>query len=343
MTTALYSHPDCVAHDTGYSHPESADRLKALLSALEAPIFAGLERRDAPRAERSQLSRVHEMKYISEFLNAIPESGGPIDFTLDTIISPTTGEAALRAAGAACAAVDAVVGGVVDNAFCATRPPGHHADAERAQGFCFFNNVAVAAAHARQQHGLRRVAIFDFDVHHGNGTQDIFKREPDVFFASTHQWLIYPKTGARTETGVGNLLNIPLARGTRSEKFRDAVENEVIPAIEKFQPQMLFLSAGFDAHVADPLGGLHLSNEDFGWMTERLVALAGRCCDGRLVSVLEGGYNPQAVATAGAAHLRALMNYESQASRTATAHSNLTGNSDQYDGGIPLLKPVTGD
>lgn len=332
MTTALFTHPDCLGHDTGFSHPESSRRLRELLRALNAPEFAGLERREAPRAERAQLSRVHQMKYVSEFLDAIPETDS-IDFTLDTVMSPMTGDAALRAAGAVCAAVDAVMGGEVDNAFCAVRPPGHHADSERAMGFCFFNNVAVGAAHAREAHGLKRVAIFDFDVHHGNGTQDIFKREPDVFFASTHQWLIFPKTGARTERGVGNLFNVPLARGTRSEAFRRAVTDEVIPAIEAFGPEMLFLSAGFDAHVADPIGGLKLSNDDFAWISEVMADLAARCCDGRLVSVLEGGYNPSAVATAGAAHVAALM---------AAAPTELRKRTEIIAVDIPLLKPASG-
>jgi len=220
---------------------------------------------------------------------------------------PLTGKAALRAVGAVCAAVDAVVGGEAANAFCAVRPPGHHAEPARAMGFCLFNNVAIGARHARAVHGLARVAVVDFDVHHGNGTQAAFEADATLFYASTHQSPLYPGTGGREERGVGNIVNLPLPPGTDSVGFRRAVADELLPALDEFAPELILVSAGFDAHAADPLAGLALTEADFAWITEALLVLAGRHCGGRLVSVLEGGYDLDALAASAAAHIGALM------------------------------------
>ncbi len=219
----------------------------------------------------------------------------------------SSGEAALRAAGAVCAAVDAVVGGAARNAFCAVRPPGHHAERARAMGFCLFNNVAIGAAHARAVHGLDRVAVVDFDVHHGNGTQAIFAADADLFFASTHQYPFYPGTGGRDETGVGNIVNVPLAAGSGSDEFRQAMTGEILPALRGFAPDMVCVSAGFDAHVDDPLAQLRFTEDDYDWATREIAKAADECCDGRLVSTLEGGYDLAALGRSCATHVRALM------------------------------------
>ena len=221
-------------------------------------------------------------------------------------MSPGSGEAALRAAGAAVAAVNAVIGGEADNAFCALRPPGHHAETERAMGFCLFNNVAIGARHALEVHGLARVSIFDFDVHHGNGTQHTFERQPQVQYLSTHQWPFYPGTGAREETGVGNIVNRPLPAGTGSRQWRRVVEADILAAIDAFAPELIMISAGFDAHRADPLAMLELVEDDYGWVTARLLELARKHSSGRVVSVLEGGYDLSALANSVLAHLNAL-------------------------------------
>ena len=306
MTTLLFSHPACLEHVPGPHHPESPERLRAVLAALDGPEFAGLARREAPRAERAQIERVHTAPYVEQVLAAVP-SAGYVHLDPDTVLSPASGEAALRAAGALCAAVDAVVGGEGDNAFCAGRPPGHHAEPERAMGFCLFNNVVVGAAHARAAHGLKRAAVIDFDVHHGNGSQAMIENDADLFYASTHQWPYYPGTGAASERGVGNVVNVPLAAGSGSADFRRAMDAEVLPALSAFKPDFVFISAGFDAHAADPLAGLALADDDFAWATEEIAKLAAACCQGRLVSTLEGGYDLGALATASAAHVRALM------------------------------------
>ncbi len=308
MTTILYSHPACLGHDTGHGHPESAERLRALLARLDEPEFEQLERRPAPRAERAQLARAHGMPYISKVYDTVP-SRGEAHIAPDTVMSPGSLGAALRAAGAVCAAVDAVLGGEARNAFCAVRPPGHHAAAINTMGFCIFNNVSVGVEQARQVHGVERLAVVDFDVHHGNGTQAIFRTDPDVMFASIHQSLIFPKTGARSEVGVGNVVNVPLARNTPAAEFHRAFEDGIIPRLMDFAPELLLVSAGFDAHVRDPLGDQRLMTEDFAWLTRQLMAVAEASCAGRLVSVLEGGYDPVAVAQAGAAHVGALMDH----------------------------------
>jgi acetoin utilization deacetylase AcuC-like enzyme len=307
MTTLLVTHAACLGHDTAPGHPESPARLRAVLQALDAPAFDALTRIEAPLATREQLMLVHPDTHVDAVLRAIPEAGfGRID--ADTIVSPGSDEAALRAAGALIAAVDAVMTGAADNAFCAIRPPGHHAEPMQSMGFCLFNNVAVGALHAIRAHGIARVAVMDFDVHHGNGTQAMFEHDPALFYASTHQSPLYPGTGSLHERGIANnILNAPLPPGAGSDAFRDAMSASVLPAIEKFAPDLLLISAGFDAHAADPLAQLALMTEDFAWATRELCGLAGRCCDGRVVSTLEGGYDLDALAAASAAHVRALM------------------------------------
>jgi acetoin utilization deacetylase AcuC-like enzyme len=306
MTTLLVTHPACLAHDPGAMHPESPSRLRAILKALDGPPFTELLRREAPAASVEQIARAHGRAYVMAVLEAVPASGH-VGLDPDTVISPGSGEAALRAAGAAVAAVDAVMAGEADNAFCAVRPPGHHAEATRAMGFCLFNNVAVGAEHARAVHGLTRVAVVDFDVHHGNGTQHMFERDPDLFYASTHQWPLYPGSGDSDERGVGNICNVPLAPMAGSREFRAAMETIVLPALATFRPELLMVSAGFDAHAADPLASLRLVEADYEWVTRALMAVADECCNGRIVSTLEGGYDLPALAASAAAHLRALM------------------------------------
>jgi acetoin utilization deacetylase AcuC-like enzyme len=305
MTTGLYTHASCLGHDTGPGHPERIQRLVAILRLLDDPLYAALDRRDAPEATLDQLARIHTRAYIDEVFAAIPAVGqGELDG--DTVLSPGSGAAALHAAGAVTAAVGAVLKGELTNAFCAVRPPGHHAERDLAMGFCIFNNVAVGAAEALDAFGLDRVAIFDFDVHHGNGTQHIFDHDPRVLYASTHQSPLYPGTGARTEKGVGNIVNAPLPPYAGSEEFRDAVEEIILPALEKFRPDLLLISAGFDAHRADPLASLEFETEDYSWVTDQLVTLAAGLCGGRIVSTLEGGYDLNALAESVTAHVAAL-------------------------------------
>jgi acetoin utilization deacetylase AcuC-like enzyme len=283
--------------------------MRAIMAILEREerkgALTGVERREPPRATREQLERVHSDRYVEAVLGAVPASGH-IRLDPDTVMSPGSGEAAMRTAGAAVAAVDAVIGGEGDNAFCALRPPGHHAEAERAMGFCLFNGVAVGALQALDVHGLERVSIFDFDVHHGNGTQHTFEREPRAQYLSTHQWPLYPGTGARDETGVGNIVNRPLPAGTGSREWRRVVEADILPAIERFDPELIMISAGFDAHRADPLAMLELEEDDYRWVTLRLVELARASAGSRVVSVLEGGYDLSALANSALAHLNAL-------------------------------------
>jgi acetoin utilization deacetylase AcuC-like enzyme len=305
MTTGLYTHASCLGHDTGPGHPERIQRLVAILRLLDDPTYAALDRRDAPEATLDQLARVHTRAYINEVFAAIPSVGrGELDG--DTVLSPGSGAAALHAAGAVTAAVADVLGGELTNAFCAVRPPGHHAERDLAMGFCIFNNVAVGAAEALDAFGLDRVAIFDFDVHHGNGTQHIFDHDPRVLYASTHQSPLYPGTGAKSEKGVGNIVNAPLPPYAGSEEFRDAVEETILPALEKFRPDLLLISAGFDAHRADPLASLEFETEDYAWVTDELVSLAKTVCGGRIVSTLEGGYDLNALAESVTAHVAAL-------------------------------------
>ncbi|CAO3430434.1 histone deacetylase family protein [Azospirillum doebereinerae] len=307
MTTLIFTHSDCLAHDTGPGHPEAPERLAVVWEVLDRAEFRDLERRDAPEAEIAQLARVHDRAYVEAVLDGVPEHGyHRLDG--DTLLSPGSRGAILRAAGSVCAAVDAVMAGEAANAFCAVRPCGHHAEPARAMGFCVFNNVAVGALHARDRHGLSRIAVVDFDVHHGNGTQAMFTDDPDLFFASTHQSPLYPGTGASWERGIAdNILNLPLEPYSGSVEFRQAVERVLLPALEAFGPELLLISAGFDAHARDPLAQLGLTDADFEWVTRKLVDLADRQCGGRVVSVLEGGYDAAGLAEGCAAHLRALM------------------------------------
>jgi len=305
MAVALFTHPACLDHDPGPWHPECADRLRVALGALEAPEF-DLLRAAAPRASLEQLRRVHRAEYVDAVI-AIRPAGERVALDADTMMSAGSAEAALRAAGAAAAAVDAMEEGWAAAAFVAVRPPGHHAEPDRAMGFCLFNNAAVAALHARARWGLRRVAVVDFDVHHGNGTQAIFADDPDLFYGSSHQQPGYPGTGHAHERGIaGNIINVPLAPGTDGPAFRRAWEQRILPALVDFGPELLIVSAGFDAHKADPLAELRVETADFAWLTRELVGVARRCCGGRIVSVLEGGYDLPALAASVGAHVREL-------------------------------------
>jgi acetoin utilization deacetylase AcuC-like enzyme len=307
MPTALFTHSACFDHDPGRFHPESPARLKAVLNALEVEEFALLQRRDAPRAELEWIARAHPRGFIDKMLAAIPKAGhAALDG--DTIVSPGSGEAALRAAGAVCGAVDAVMTGEARNAFCAVRPPGHHAEREIAMGFCVFNNVAIGAYHARARHGIGRVAVMDFDVHHGNGTQAMFWDDAGLFYASTHQFPLYPGTGAANERGRhNNVVNVPLPPMADGHLFREQLAAQILPAMRKFKPELVLISAGFDAHEADPLASLRFHEADYHWATAELVKVAVEHCRGRVVSTLEGGYDLNALAHSAASHVRALM------------------------------------
>jgi acetoin utilization deacetylase AcuC-like enzyme len=280
--------------------------LRAVLAALDDPEFTRLERREAPEAAREDLLRVHPRRHVEGILAAVPKTGH-VGIDADTVLSPASGEAALRAAGAVTAAVDAVVAKEADNAFCAVRPPGHHAEPQRAMGFCLFNNAAIGALRAREAHGLGRVAVVDFDVHHGNGTQAAFEADGGLFYASTHQYPLYPGTGAASETGVGNVVNVPLRPMAGSSQFRLGVTQRILPALDAFRPELVLVSAGFDAHRSDPLAQLMLEEADYTWVTEKLLEVAYRHAAGRLVATLEGGYDLSALAVSAAAHIRVLM------------------------------------
>ncbi len=307
MATALISHASGLAHDTGPYHPECPDRLRVISAALEAEEFLSLLREQAPVATQEQLLLVHPQAHIDHILSIRPDEHALVELDADTVMSHGSAEAALRAAGGAVLAVDAVMQGWARQAFVAMRPPGHHAEADRAMGFCLFANAVIAARHAQSAHGLGRVAVVDFDVHHGNGTQHIFAADPSLFYGSSHQYPCYPGTGARSETGVGNIVNVELAPGSGSAAFRAAWADIILPALEAFQPDMIIVSAGFDAHKADPLAQLLVETEDFVWLTQALMDIARRRCHGRLVSLLEGGYDLRALAEAVAAHVRVLM------------------------------------
>lgn len=308
MSVALITHPACLEHDTGPWHPECADRLRMVLRALEGEAFAALLREQAPLATAEQLRRVHPDSHIDAILAIRPEQGESVALDADTVMSAGSAEAALRAAGGAVMAVDAVMEGWAGRAFVATRPPGHHAERAQAMGFCLFSNAAVAARHAQARWGLARVAVVDFDVHHGNGTQNIFYDDPTLFYGSSHQYPCYPGTGAAHETGVAdNVVNAPLRPGATGADFRAAWAGTILPALDRFAPDLLIVSAGFDAHKADPLAQLRLETEDFGWITTQLMEIADRHCRGRIVSLLEGGYDLDALAASAALHVRTLL------------------------------------
>ncbi|MFO6419656.1 histone deacetylase family protein [Hylemonella sp. W303a] len=308
MSTLIYTHAACLEHRPGPHHPESPERLEAVLAALKTPEFSGAVWRDAPLGTYDQVLRVHTPEYVQEVQDLSPVQGYQLLDGGDTIMSPGTLEAVMRCVGAACAGVDDVVSGKASNVFCATRPCGHHAEAAHAMGFCVFNQAAIAALHAREAHGVRRVAVVDFDVHHGNGTQNTFYDDPELFYGSCHQSNFYPGTGLRQETGVaGNIVNVPFPRGTGSAAFRSAMTDHMLPALRDFAPELLIISAGFDAHELDPLGGLQFTDEDYLWITRELMQVADETAQGRVVSVLEGGYSLEGLASGTAAHVRALM------------------------------------
>jgi len=307
MTTLYLSHSACLNHVTPPGHPERPDRLRAVEQVLEAEKFAGLIREQAPMADIETVALAHPLDYVEAIREASPREG-MIALDGDTSMSPGSLEAALRAAGGAVAAVDEVVTRKVDNAFVGTRPPGHHAEIARPMGFCLFNNVAVAARHAQKKHGLARVAIVDFDVHHGNGTQDIFWNDPSVMYCSTHQMPLFPGTGDKSERGeYDNIVNAPLRAGDGGDTFREAMETTILPRLDSFGPDLVIVSSGFDAHMRDPLASLNFTEDDFAWATKKLMDLADRKSGGRLVSVLEGGYDLQGLAASVSAHVTALM------------------------------------
>ena len=306
--TLLIGHPSFVEHDTGDFHPERPDRIRAVTAALADEEFSGLARLVAPAATIEQLTRVHPQNYVDAILGIRPPEGELVHVDGDTVMSAGSANAARHAAGAVIAAVDGVLKGRARTAFAAVRPPGHHATPDVPGGFCLFNNVAIGAMHARAAFGLRRVALIDFDVHHGQGTQAVVEPDPDLFYASTHQYPLYPGTGSARERGVaGNVVNVPLPAGSGSAAFRAAWSDRLLPALDNFAPELIIVSAGFDAHRRDPLAQLDVETEDFVWLTEELLAIAGRHAGGRLVSVLEGGYDLAALAESVAAHVRALM------------------------------------
>ncbi|MYM55230.1 histone deacetylase family protein [Thalassovita mangrovi] len=305
MTTAFYSHADCLAHQTPPGHPEQVARLEAIAEALEP--FDGLDRREAPAAPDDVIGLCHPQSYIDEIAAAEPQAGTrPLD--ADTHMSSGSMTAARRAVGGTVAAVDAVMAGEVANAFVACRPPGHHAEREKPMGFCLFGNVAIAAKHAIAAHGLKRVAIVDFDVHHGNGTQDLLWNEDKVLFFSSHQFPHWPGTGAEKERGkYDQIVNLPLAPETGSLEMRNSYTRRVFPMIDAYRPELILISAGFDAHKADPLSELRWDTDDYAWITEKLCDLADKHCGGRVVSTLEGGYDLNALAASSAAHVQVLM------------------------------------
>ena len=307
MATLYLHHSAYLDHLTPVGHPERPDRIRAIDRILEHERFQTLQRETAPMGRIQDIARVHPSSYI-DMLHRMAPQDGLVRVDADTTMSPGSWEAAMRGVGGACQAVDEVMTGKVGNAFCASRPPGHHAEAARAMGFCLFNNAAVAARHAQREHGADRVAIIDFDVHHGNGTQDIFWADPTVMYCSTHQMPLDPGSGAASERGEADtIVNAPLSAGDGGEEFREAMEVAILPRIETFQPDLVIISAGFDAHARDPLGGLNLVEADFAWITMRLMDIADRKCGGRVVSLLEGGYDLEGLARSAAAHIMTLM------------------------------------
>ncbi|WP_188825972.1 histone deacetylase family protein [Brucella endophytica] len=313
MTTRLYWHSIYLEHLTPPGHPERPDRLRALHAAIEGEEFYRLDRVEAPMGDEATILYAHPESFIERIRAAIPEPAegeGPPPLARideDTVLSPKSWEAALTAIGGANAAVDAVFEGQADNVFVAARPPGHHAERERAMGFCLFNNAAIAARHAQRRHGAERVAIVDWDVHHGNGTQDIFQSDPTVLYCSTHQMPLFPGTGAKDETGAGNIVNAPLLAGDGSREFREAFTTRVLPALDDFRPDLIIISAGFDAHHRDPLAEINLDEDDFDWATGKLMDRAERFSGNRLVSLLEGGYDLLGLSGSAAAHMTRLM------------------------------------
>jgi acetoin utilization deacetylase AcuC-like enzyme len=306
MTTRLYTHALSVEHITPPGHPERPDRIKVLDETFAIPDFDALVRIDAPKADTEWFEVAHPKSHLQMVQDNIPETGiATVD--ADTSASPKSWEVVSHVCGAAMDAVDAVFKNECDNAFVSMRPPGHHAEKTTAMGFCLVNNIAIAARYAQQTHGAERIAIVDFDVHHGNGTQDIFYDDPSVMFASTHQMPLYPGSGALSETGEGNIFNAPLSNGDDGARFKEAFRERILPALDNFKPDLLLISAGFDAHYRDPLAGLNLVADDFDWVTGKLMEVAEQCCNSRVVSLLEGGYDLEGLAESAAAHVNRLM------------------------------------
>jgi acetoin utilization deacetylase AcuC-like enzyme len=308
MTTLQITHSSFINHDTGEWHPERPERMKAIEQALSSARFQNLITVEAPAATLDQVARAHPRAYVDQLEKKQPKTDLIALDDGDTIISPGSWEAALRAAGAAIYGVDEVMQGKANNAFCCIRPPGHHAEIAKAMGFCLFNNAAVAAFHAQAVHGAERVAVVDFDLHHGNGTQAIFWHHPSMFYASTHEMPLYPGTGGITERGeTGNIVNAPLRAGDGGAEFREAFEAVVLPSLRRHAPDLLIISAGFDAHHSDPLGNLNLFEDDYAWVTQKLIDVARERCGGRVVSVLEGGYDLSALGRSVAVHVQTLL------------------------------------
>lgn len=306
MTTLLLHHPSFLDHLTPPGHPERPDRLRAIHAALDRTEFAELHREEAPPASPEITELAHPESYWKRIEAAIP-TDGLVRIDADTTLSPGSWSAALHSVGAATRAVDLVVSGAYANAFVANRPPGHHAERQTAMGFCLFNNIAIAARFAQREHDLERIAIMDWDVHHGNGTQDILWEDPSVLYTSTHQMPLYPGTGAPSEVGAGNIVNAPLAPGDGGEEFRAAFRDRILPAIDNMRPDLILISAGFDAHHRDPLAAINLDEEDFAWATDELMGRADQYCSGRIVALLEGGYDLKGLALSASAHIRRLM------------------------------------
>ncbi|MEX3007932.1 histone deacetylase family protein [Hoeflea sp. TYP-13] len=306
MTTRLYTHPIYLEHLTPAGHPERPDRLRALEKAFADERFNELDRQEPAMADEEKVLLAHPEEHLTLVKSAIPEEGmARVD--ADTTASPKSLEAALTAVGGALAGVDDVFSGEADNVFLAARPPGHHAEKDKAMGFCFFNQAAIAARYAQQVYGAERVAIVDWDVHHGNGTQDIFWDDASVLYCSTHQMPLFPGSGSKDETGAGNIVNAPMSPQSGSERFREAFKSRVLPALENMRPDLIIISAGFDAHHRDPLAEINLTEDDFDWATGRLMDVADRFCDNRLVSLLEGGYDLVGLAESAASHVQRLM------------------------------------
>jgi acetoin utilization deacetylase AcuC-like enzyme len=307
MTTLLLSHPACLDHLTPPGHPERPDRLRAVNQILAEPRFDPLVRVEAPEGSLDDVTLCHSEAYVTE-LRSVAPSSGMVYIDGDTSMSPGTWEAVMRGVGGAVAATDAVMSGKHNNAFVAVRPPGHHAEKATPMGFCFFDNAAIAARHAQRKYGISRAAVIDFDVHHGNGTQDIFWADKSVMYCSTHQMPLFPGTGASGERGEHDtIVNAPLRPEDGSAKFRAAFDNVILPQLKKFAPELVIISAGFDAHRRDPLANINLEAGDFGWVTQKLMDIAEASAGGRIVSVLEGGYDLQGLQESVAAHLTALM------------------------------------
>jgi acetoin utilization deacetylase AcuC-like enzyme len=307
LATLLLHHPVFANHKTAAGHPERPDRYRAVAAALGQAQFDALVREEAEVADLDTARYVHTNRYVDALEAARPSEGYVYLDGGDTMMEPSTWEVVLRGVGATVQAAGKVLDGDVQNAFVACRPPGHHAGAEQAMGFCLFNNISIGARYAQEKHGLNRVAIVDFDVHHGNGTQEIFYSDPSVLYASTHQMPLFPGTGAASETGVGNIFNAPLAPGDGGAELREAFANKILPALNTFKPELIIVSAGFDAHERDPLGSLRMTADDFAWATRQLMQSAEKNCQGRLVSVLEGGYDLQGLADSVSAHVGELL------------------------------------